>query len=90
MQYRRILQNRRKHIKIYNTFWYTSHDSKSGGVVSVHLSAKLSAGKSGLDLVFAIDTSASIGQQSLENGKKFVQVICKKFGISNDSTGGKL
>ena len=52
------------------------------------VSEKLSVGKSGLDIVFAVDVSSSIGPISLNNAKRFIKIICDKFGISEDPTGG--
>ena len=53
-------------------------------------SAKLAVGKSGLDIIFALDVSSSIGKKSLETAKKFIKLLVKTFGISSQKDGGML
>ena len=53
------------------------------------VAAKLAAGKSGLDIIFALDVSASIGAASLEIAKNFIKLLVKTFGVSPHAHGGK-
>ena len=52
-------------------------------------SAKLAVGKSGLDIIFALDVSASIGAKSLDTAKDFIKLLVKEFGVSPRKDGGK-
>ena len=50
--------------------------------------AKLAVGKSGLDIIFALDVSSSIGKKSLETAKDFIKLLVKTFGVSKHADGG--
>lgn len=58
--------------------------------ILVVISARLSPGKSGLDIVLLVDTSSSIGKKSLKSAKKFMKLLVDLFGVSSETTGGKL
>ena len=45
-------------------------------------------GKSGLDIIFALDVSSSIGKKSLETAKDFIKLLVKTFGVSKHADGG--
>lgn len=51
--------------------------------------SKLAVGKSGLDIIFALDVSSSIGEKSLETAKSFIKLLVKTFGVSSRADGGK-
>lgn len=51
--------------------------------------SKLAVGKSGLDIIFALDVSSSIGDKSLETAKDFIKLLVKTFGVSPHADGGK-
>lgn len=50
---------------------------------------KLAVGKSGLDIIFALDVSSSIGDNSLKIAKDFIKLLVKTFGVSPNKDGGK-
>ena len=52
--------------------------------------AGLSAGASGLDLVFVFDSSASVGKANFQKGIAFAKTIIDEFGISNSTSGTRV
>ncbi|WAR30221.1 CO2-like protein [Mya arenaria] len=50
---------------------------------------RLSIGKRGLDIIIAVDTSSSIGTESLKIAKRFMEVLVKIFGVSSNKAGGQ-
>lgn len=46
-------------------------------------------GKGGLDIIFAVDISASVGDKSLQYAKTFMERIVNNVGVSPDPDGGK-
>lgn len=50
--------------------------------------SKLAVGKSGLDIVLALDISSSIGEKSLNIAKDFIKLLVNRFNVSSHSDGG--
>ncbi|XP_060586269.1 complement C2-like [Ruditapes philippinarum] len=50
--------------------------------------ARLSPGKSGLDVVLLVDVSSSIGDRSFHLAKKFMKLLVDSFGVSREESGG--
>lgn len=51
--------------------------------------SKLAVGKSGLDIVLALDISSSIGEKSLNIAKDFMKLLVNRFNVSAHADGGK-
>lgn len=52
--------------------------------------AGISSGASGLDFVFVLDSSASVGQANFKRGIEFVKTIIKDFGVSTKKQGTRV
>ena len=52
--------------------------------------AGLSSGAGGLDLVFAFDSSASVGLENFKKGIDFAKTIIDEFGVSKSETGTRV
>lgn len=61
-----------------------------GVVICLLFIAPLSPGKSGLDIVLMVDTSASIGERSLQSAKDFMKSLVDVYGVSDKADGGKI
>ncbi|XP_052787836.1 complement C2-like isoform X1 [Mya arenaria] len=61
----------------------------SGFLVVTICEGSLSVDNRGLDIIFAVDTSSSIGSESLDFAKRFMSILVQKYGVSADREGGK-
>ena len=52
--------------------------------------AGISSGAAGLDFVFVLDSSASVGKTNFKRGIKFVQTIIKEYGVSTEPQGTRV
>ncbi|XP_046845122.1 sushi, von Willebrand factor type A, EGF and pentraxin domain-containing protein 1-like [Xenia sp. Carnegie-2017] len=50
----------------------------------------ISSGASGLDFVFVLDSSASVGETNFKRGIEFVQTIIKEYGVSSKPQGTRV
>jgi len=48
---------------------------------------RLSVGREGLDVIFVVDVSSSIGPESLEVAKRFMKMLVEMFGVSCNKYG---
>lgn len=62
------------------------------GLVTVDSRARagISSGASGLDFVFVLDSSASVGKTNFRRGIEFVQTIIKEYGVSTKPQGTRV
>ena len=50
----------------------------------------ISSGASGLDFVFVLDSSASVGKTNFQRGIEFVRTIIKEFKVSTKPQGTRM
>ena len=52
--------------------------------------AGISSGAAGLDFVFVLDSSASVGKTNFKRGIQFVQAIIGEYGVSTEPQGTRV
>lgn len=62
------------------------------GLVTVDSRARsgISSGASGLDFIFVLDSSASVGKTNFRRGIEFVQTIIQEYGVSTKPQGTRV
>jgi Mg-chelatase subunit ChlD len=62
------------------------------GLVTVDSRARagISSGASGLEFVFVLDSSASVGKTNFKRGIQFVQTIIREYGVSTEPQGTRV
>ena len=62
------------------------------GLVTIDSRARagISSGASGLDFVFVLDSSASVGRVNFKRGIKFVETIIREYGVSRKPQGTRV
>lgn len=75
-----VADNLRKHL--VNKFGLVTTDSRAR--------AGISSGASGLDFVFVLDSSASVGQTNFKRGIEFAQTIIGEYGVSTKPQGTRV
>ena len=80
MELKEVADNLRKNL--VNKFGLVTVDSRAR--------AGISSGASGLDFVFVLDSSASVGKTNFKRGIEFVQTIIGEYGVSTEPQGTRV
>lgn len=80
MELKEVADNLRKNL--VNKFSLVTVDSRAR--------AGISSGAAGLDFVFILDSSASVGKTNFKRGIQFVQTIIRQYGVTTKPQGTRV